>query len=174
MVKWILALVLIVNVIVAGWGYVQWQSLQSQDQQLQQQLDSLSSQIADSGSIIPRHSVGYFNLSACPQGWQPFSAGAGRFTIATNHGDNELAAHNIGQTGGAEKHKLTTSEMPRHTHVYYDWYFLDMGNEPEFSTGEGDDIGMRKNKARRSEPSGESVPHNNMPPYIALTQCIKT
>ncbi|WP_394204265.1 hypothetical protein [Shewanella waksmanii] len=174
MIKWILALLIATNAAIAGWGYTQWQALQSQDSMINQRLDSLIADINNSATIVPRNLVAYFDLDKCPQGWQPFTSGYGRFTIATNDGNNELLAHSLGKTGGTEKHKLTKSEMPRHTHVYYDWYFLDMGNEPEFSTGEGDDVGMRKNKARRTEPTGESVPHNNMPPYIALTQCIKT
>ena len=150
------------------------QKLSADSQVMSNQIEILKNELYSSGKIIPDETVAFYNLKVCPTGWAPFSKGDGRFIISLNQHNEDLSAYNLGDTGGAEKHQLTKQELPRHTHVYNDWYYEDRGQDPEFATGEGDDVGIRFDQKRRTEAEGNNAPHNNMPPYIALLQCVKT
>ncbi len=147
--------------------------IQENNNLLSVKLEQLNKKLVSSGKIIPADSVAYFNLNSCPLGWSAFKAGVGRFTIALNSDESDRGVYALGDTGGEEVHRLTKQELPRHTHVYSDWYYEDRGKDPEFATGHGDDVGIRFDQKRRTEPEGNNKPHNNMPPYIALLQCIK-
>ncbi|KIO37079.1 phage baseplate protein [Shewanella sp. cp20] len=171
--KWNLLVSVLLTASLALLGYIKYDELAANHLATTQQLSALSKQIADKGSIIPAKTVAYFDLANCPEGWQLYNQGIGRFTLAMNNQENELSVRKLKATGGEEKHKLTLAELPKHTHVYDDWYYYDSGDEPEYATGEGDDVGMRQHQKRRTEPEGHSVAHNNMPPFIVLLQCIK-
>ncbi|MXR68950.1 hypothetical protein GNT65_09750 [Shewanella sp. JBTF-M18] len=171
--KWNLLVTVLLTASLALFGYVKYTELAANNLANAQGLSALSKQIAGTGSIIPAKTVAYFDLTACPEGWQPYSEGRGRFTLAVNHQENALSVRKLNDKGGEEKHKLTLAELPKHTHVYDDWYYYDSGDEPEYATGEGDDVGMRQHQKRRTEPEGHSVAHNNMPPFVVLLQCIK-
>ena len=62
-------------------------------------------------TVISRTSIG------CPEGWEPFHAGAGRFIIgvgaATDIRD-ETRKFVEGETGGEYQHVLSSEEMPSH------------------------------------------------------------
>ena len=82
----------------------------------------------------------------------------GRFLLGAD------ATYVAGSTGGEATHKLTVSEMPSHYHDIvtrtvagdYQGHLATTGNTT--ST-----IGNT-----RTEKSGDSQPHNNMPPYLAV------
>lgn len=73
----------------------------------------------------------------------------------------------IGQTGGEQEHKLTTAEMPSHSHgSVYSGNASGTKTLPWLSTsvlGTGDKL------AYSIVPTGDSVAHNNMPPYIQVS-----
>ncbi|QYK01486.1 phage baseplate protein [Shewanella psychrotolerans] len=171
--KWNLLFTVILTAALALFGYLKYTELQKANVANSQQLAALSKQIANAGSIIPTKTIAYFDLASCPEGWQAYDKGRGRFPLAVNNQDNDLSVRKLNTIGGTEKHKLTIQELPKHTHVYDDWYYYDSGNEPEYATGEGDDVGMRQHQKRRTEPEGHSIAHNNMPPFVVLLQCIK-
>ena len=76
---------------------------------------------------------------------------------------------NGGDTGGERTHILTTTEMPAHTHTYLRHQF-----DRNDTTGEtGADVYGANNKTlpqvnATTESTGNSVAHNNMPPYLAV------
>ncbi len=94
-----------------------------------------------------------------------------------------LSERGLGQIGGAQSVTLLVSEMPFHTHSLQ-----------AFQTVEGDQLGPNPNGqsllAKSSNgalyntgpqvtmapqalaPSGGSLPHNNMQPYLTLNFCI--
>ncbi|MEM1008743.1 MAG: hypothetical protein AAGJ35_07020, partial [Myxococcota bacterium] len=75
--------------------------------------------------LIPAGAVMAFDrTSGCPDGWSEFTAGSGRMIVGVGKrvgvdGSFKLWADSDGsvyETGGAETHKLTVSQMPRHGH----------------------------------------------------------
>ena len=81
-----------------------------------------------------------------------------------------LGAGNLysgGATGGEIDHVLTVSEMPSHTHNYLRHQF------DRNDGGNGTDVYGANNKTLpqvvgATEATGNGVPHNNMPPYLAV------
>lgn len=73
----------------------------------------------------------------------------------------------IGQTGGEKTHKLTTTELPSHSHgSVYSGNASGTKNLPWLSTsvlGTGDKL------AYGAIATGEGEAHNNMPPYIQVS-----
>lgn len=98
----------------------------------------------------------------------------GRSAIGVGTGSG-LSARALGDTGGAEEHTLIESELPTHTHALeYESGTADNGSEPQaqvqyaraaappyFTTTNG------------MQPVGSDAPHENMPPFLALSAFIK-
>jgi microcystin-dependent protein len=76
----------------------------------------------------------------------------------------------LNETGGENKHKLTTNEIPSHSHGHRH-YGCEGGNCPMA------DGGYEYNKSYaslgNSQNTGGDEPHNNIPPYWALVYIIK-
>jgi microcystin-dependent protein len=76
-----------------------------------------------------------------------------------------------GESGGAEKHTLSTAEMPGHTHSYGD-------NTAGFGGGSISVAGGTSNNhstvASTTGSTGGGGAHNNMPPYQVVNWLIKT
>ena len=89
----------------------------------------------------------------------------GRFLFASD------SNHDVGDTGGEERHTLTINEMPRHSHQYEKFCFEDTfyGNLPD----DGYRYPCNKNKDNRkfldtysTTSVGGGNSHNNMPPFL--------
>lgn len=122
------------------------------------------------GSIVA------FNAPACPQGWQPFPAAAGRMIVGAGSGNSDglgkaLSARKAGDTGGLEQVQLSVDELPGHRHGVY-----RHSGEKLASGGvngsNSDDSGTRV-REWETGAAGKDRPHENMPPYLALTYCIR-
>ena len=91
----------------------------------------------------------------------------GRFLLGAD------ATYAAGSTGGEATHKLTTSEMPSHTHDMPnpDWTSSDYAKTwPAWSslykaTQQSTTITCAPGSTQNR---GDSQPHNNMPPYLAV------
>lgn len=81
------------------------------------------------------------------------------------------SSYPAGSQGGEATHKLTTSEIPSHSHVAL--YGLD-GAIDDFLGGSGADYGARPGSANatnypyNTSSTGGGQPHNNMPPYLSV------
>lgn len=87
-------------------------------------------------------------------------------------------ADTIGQASGAEKHTLTTAEMPSHTHKSLEGItFKDPAGSPHHENNAGRfyaDMWQPDDAPYYTGSTGSNQPHNNMPPYLTLNYIIKT
>ena len=88
-----------------------------------------------------------------------------RFIVGAGKGYG-LSNYALNEEGGEEKHKLTIEEMPAHSHGY-------TTNSGRYNTGRSSNHCMSAPVERQSGTTGGSLPHNNLPPYYALTYIIK-
>lgn len=136
------------------------------------QINSLQTRLSalEMTSAIPRGAVVAFDRSqGCPSGWNDMGTQwRGRSLVAAVGSANDT--YGFGRLGGAETHRLTESEMPKHRHT------IHLSNDD----GNGSGIDAANNNAnagvanrKRIVEAGGSQPHNNMPPYVALFFCKK-
>jgi len=128
----------------------------------------------------------------CPDGWRPYKlarartiVGAGALTpdllkMATDEHGRPLVGYVLRQHGGEQVHELRLEEIPSHVHTFVDHQFVVTTPAPRDSFGglrepAGGGAGQAQNT---TNPVGgndrrETVPHNTMPPFIALYYCKK-
>lgn len=116
----------------------------------------------------------YHEGKTCPKGWSEFSEAKGRFIVGVGrhsqygpYGD-KLKEFKLLETGGNRTHKLEFNEMPEHKHTYI---FSSGKNSPQKVDTTPSEFGL-KDREKETTPSGRNLPHNNMPPYIALRFCV--
>jgi hypothetical protein len=124
------------------------------------------------GSIqLPSGAVLAFDRQRCPDGWESYDQGTGRMIVGAGRGNN-LSARRVGDTGGMERVTLTLAEIPAHRHAN-----PTVGNNQVIEEVNGLQVGGRGSygpqHARPTEVAGESQPHENMPPFVALLLCRK-
>lgn len=137
--------------------------------------EALSTCLAElSRNQVPSGAVMAFDRhDGCPVGWSNFDAGMGRMIVGVDGGKYRLpyeAGEPVYVTGGSETHKLTVEEMPAHSHSFHDHYSIPDRGE----VGNGTKTRQTARDTTRTTSSvGSGMPHNNMPPYIALYYCKK-
>ena len=140
--------------------------------------------------------VSAISNGACPFGWTRFEPASGRMIVgAGRHGNldengNKLTEHpsflddheKDDAIGGSETHTLTIEEMPKHSHrvateegkpiTFGGFNYQNGVNELHIwhSRGTKSELYL---KAEEIKPDTPTLPHNNMPPYIALYFCKK-
>jgi microcystin-dependent protein len=113
----------------------------------------------------------------------------GRTIIGTNQtAGSGISARRLGETGGAETHKLTVSEMPAHNHGAYTSYHgrlvFNINDSGKGGLMAGyrkpnvhQDVGVYEEADSTGTPyvggRGGDQPHNNMQPYFVLNYIIK-
>lgn len=87
----------------------------------------------------------------------------GRFLLGCS------SSHPAAETGGEEKHTLSASEMPSHSHKIWTAASSGEGNYWSFTTQKTTGAWYDKDtEGSHVESVGGSQPHNNMPPYLAV------
>lgn len=103
----------------------------------------------------------------------------GRMAIGVGTGPG-LTTRAQGEAGGEENHTLITTEMPAHSHAAFGDAndgtsdspagmnpARNPAGVPQYGSGTGATLA-----ATHIGATGGGQPHNNMPPYLALTYCI--
>lgn len=97
----------------------------------------------------------------------------GRFIVGVGQGPGRFSYVN-NASGGEETHTLTESEMPSHTHSINKG---DFGIHSQSFQGEDDkDLPFETHASTPlggTDSTGGNQPHNNLPPFYALTYIIK-
>ena len=91
----------------------------------------------------------------------------GRFMMGASEG------HPIGETGGEEKVTLTVEQMPSHNH---NLSVLTSSSTLALNSIAGGTYSVHKNWSSTNKTTthtGDSQPHNNLPPFMALNYIIK-
>lgn len=90
----------------------------------------------------------------------------GRFPLTTG----TLASGTViaqGDTGGEEEVELDIDEIPEHTHDVTAPGRQDPNTNTSWEKGSGADETITSQPAG-GDPDGDTVPHNNMPPYVGM------
>ena len=132
--------------------------------------------LAKNCTVLHRDAIVAFNRKeGWPKGWEKYEEGAGRLIVGV--GRHEKTEYNqsipeldVGETGGTRTHRLSTEEMPEHSHQYE---FSTGYDSPRHTDSSPDEFGDHDTFEETSRSGGNS-PHNNMPPYIALHFCRPT
>jgi microcystin-dependent protein len=80
----------------------------------------------------------------------------------------------LGEEGGEDKHKLTSVEMPNHNHNYNEFEYL-LKSDGHHTYRDGNDSNNEPNLLHQTaiQSRGRDQPHENRPPFYALTYIIK-
>lgn len=146
------------------------------------------------GSNIPRGLIAMWNGTQVPNGWALCNGQivddlqtpdlSGKFVVGWQSGNEDYNL--IGNTGGKEKVKLETTEIPSHVHNFADAYYIEAHSDMVGANGTqwiGNNL-SGSNKTDRdnsyvclwdhdTKAAGGGQPHENRPPYYVLAYIIK-
>ena len=150
---------------------------------LKSRIDTLQTQV---NNIVPTPKGGIIMWSGTtpPSGWEMCDGGysnalgknrpdlKGKFIVGYDQNDPDYNA--IGKTGGEKKHILIEDEIPPHTHTIGRDYIEAIGSANIIATRQG--INPTSGYFTTSSfggSNGNTVPHENRPPYYVLAYIIK-
>jgi hypothetical protein len=144
---------------------------------IDQDMAELKSRLAIlEGERLSRGTVLWSAEPSCPPGFEVYETARGRTIVGGGNTSNEddreskISTWKLGYVGGEEQHKLTDAEMPKHTHPT----FLNKGTGGTSRYASDGVSGSNEEIQRGTTGSaGENSAHNNMPPFVALTPCIR-
>ena len=128
-------------------------------------------------NILPNGSVLPWNQTYIPSGWAKCDGTNGtpdlssRFILGEGSGGG-LTNRPRGQRGGSETHKLTTAQIPAHSHQYISHYG---GRAKVNDNADGNESAddPHYDKTHNTTNTGGNQPHNNMPPSHVLIYIMK-
>lgn len=98
----------------------------------------------------------FLTTKPCPIGWNAVENGYIKLGNAGLGTTNSLRTLSVpGHRHGAGSLAVATGGA--HTHGYGDYYFRDTGNDPNYATASGDDVGERVETARTTDSGGAHV-----------------
>ena len=168
--RWITGSVIVATAVALVTAAVQFGMIIERLQQLEDQLRTERTVSIN----VPHSAIVAFDSNECPAGWRRFARGAGRVIVGTGRHSqfdeygNELAPWTHGTDGGSRSHQLVTAEMPVHAHTYV---FSTGRNSPQHVDQSPDEFGYKNLPNHPTGSAGGGEPHNNMPPFLALSLC---
>lgn len=135
--------------------------------------NSISQNHQHNFNVFPKGIVAAFRRVDCPSGWENFNGANGRVIVGTGQAPG-TSTKSLEQTGGREKIRLTTAQMPRHQH-----------NTPQAMDNTGPNFGLgprrlsvhgaswHDNHTELTSFVGDGAEIDISPPFIALKYCIK-
>ena len=131
-------------------------------------------------NLLPTGIILAYNSTSAPAGWILCDGTKGtpdlrgRFILGTGQGSG-LTNRIINNTGGAETHTLTVTEMPTHSHGFSARPFSNGGGGDWFMSRGWSYEGIEDTKHNtKIHDAGGGGSHNNMPPFYVLTYIMKT
>jgi hypothetical protein len=132
--------------------------------------------------LLLRGTIIAFDRVECPPTWEPFAPAAGRFLVGTGVPLVEipgipLEGRYLGEVGGEGEVVLTADQLAEHQHVTQlmtnSSQFAPWGSVPADGTvGYAENMhGTRQDRIITS-PQGADTPHNNVPPFVAISYCV--
>lgn len=127
------------------------------------------------GTILPW----YGNISTLPIGYA-YCDGSngtpdlrGRTIVGTGlwNDDVDSVTYPLGGIGGERLHRLTIAEMPIHNHGVPNYFFV--GPQKSGGGGPGHEGDPYPIHPSTGATAGGDLPHNNMPPFMALHWIMK-
>ena len=148
--------------------------------------DKPAASSGDGSGIESGAVVAFEGTSSCPAGWNSYSKAASRVIVGAAESSpgkgadgKALSAHKAGTNGGQETVTLAADNLPPHTHQYNDIYFSSDGGAVSvpnsFGSGSKTDNNNKGYQITRTTNTEKTTPAatSNMPPFIALTYCVK-
>ncbi len=113
------------------------------------------------------------NVNQIPSGWALCNGGNGTPDLRDRFVIGAGGSYGKGSTGGQTQVTLSASNLPPHTHNYYDIYYSEHnngGNSPGSSGTDYDNNPLAYQLYRQTEGGNglNSTPFNILPPYYAL------
>ena len=132
-----------------------------------------------SGGGIPSGLVAMWSgeADAVPDGWALCDGSNGTPDLRDRFVLGAGSSYSVGDKGGEETHKLTTSEIPRHSHDYTPTsYSANLGMRAEASRINNNTVislSSSSSAGKSTTSVGSGFAHNNMPPYYVLCYIMK-
>ena len=112
---------------------------------------------------------------AIPNCWEEFTQMAGRFPVGVGQVNNTSTNYTLGLTGGKEKHELSPTEMPKHSHSYVMGYSKvvgkNTGSDGESGATTASEDGTASNQSTGEKGSGTAF--DIRPPFYAIKFIIR-
>ena len=130
-----------------------------------------------SNAVFPKGViVNWYGLSnSIPKGWAICNGSGGTPDLRNRFIVGAGGKYTVNRKGGEESVKLTSFQLPSHSHRYMDSSFSKLG--AILKSRRWGKITTRDNKAfqlaKNTNKSGANQPHNNMPPFYALFYIMK-
>lgn len=154
---------------------------------------------ADSGSggspIAKGAVVAFDGTSSCPSGWSVYTLAASRVIVGASsstgnkdEGGKALTVHKPGTAAGTEATVLVSANLPDHSHQYNDIFysenkgrangvsnmtFYDVPGKLGSGNTDADNYGYQISRTTLGSKKTATA-FTNLPPFIALTYCVKS
>jgi microcystin-dependent protein len=126
-------------------------------------------------NLVPRGIIMMWNSAAPPAGWALCDGNQGTPNLRNRFIVGAGGEYNVGETGGEKEVRLTISQMPKHSHSGgHNADCRDItGSKKGGCWMAGPPRDVNTSETGGAPGSNLTAPHENRPPYFALTYIMK-